>query len=253
MDESGSIHGSNKPSFPSRKYSESQESIGSQQVPSADQFQRVRQSKGNQELNDELKMKANELEKLFAEHKLPHSCDTEKFSTPPRKIVDHHVCGSSLRQSFSEISFSDDSRGKFYERCAGKKLRSFNFNSSTKKEQPVDCIQSEEDEDLSEFPEQIYHGDDRSFNEASLGGITSRSSQNKKLLLNRNSSSSTRTTVVPVPRKENTKPLSGVSKAANRLQVRTYARSKSSSEETHLAKGRKEPAASILAQKLCWS
>ncbi|KAB5574051.1 hypothetical protein DKX38_001245 [Salix brachista] len=391
-DESGSIHGSNKPSFPSRKYSESQESIGSQQVPSADQFQRVRQSKGNQELNDELKMKANELEKLFAEHKLripgeqsssarrgkpsevpseqaasfqnrkpvaveispvefqetktvlePIGCssDTEKFSTPPRKIVDHHVCGSSLRQSFSEISFSDDSRGKFYERymqkrdaklreewgtkrmekeaklkamqesleqsraemkakfsgsadrqnslsdtrrCA-EKLRSFNFNSSTKKEQfqsslckvlffpqPVDSIQSEEDEDLSEFPEQIYYGDDRSFNEASLGGITSRSSQNKKLLLNRNSSSSTpRTTVVPVPRssskisnpssgrrrvqsenplaqsvpnfsdfrKENTKPLSGVSKAANRLQVRTYARSKSSSEETHLAKEEK--------------
>ncbi|OIT33315.1 PREDICTED: uncharacterized protein LOC109206176 [Nicotiana attenuata] len=35
-----------------------------------DSFQRVRQSKGNQELNDELKMKANELERLFAEHKL---------------------------------------------------------------------------------------------------------------------------------------------------------------------------------------
>lgn len=35
-----------------------------------DSFQRVRQSKGNQELNDELKIKANELEKLFAEHKL---------------------------------------------------------------------------------------------------------------------------------------------------------------------------------------
>ncbi|XP_034896110.1 uncharacterized protein [Populus alba] len=377
-DESGSIHGSNKPSFPSKKYSESQESIGSQQVPSADQFQRVRQSKGNQELNDELKIKANELEKLFAEHKLripgdqsssarrgkpsevqseqaaslPYrkpvaveispvqfqektvleptgsSSDTGKYSTPPRKIVDYQDCGSSLRQSFSEISFSDDSRGKFYERymqkrdaklreewgtkrlekeaklkamqeslersraemkakfscsadrqnslsdthrCA-EKLRSFNFNSSTKREQPVDSIHSEEDEDLSEFPEQIYYGEDRSFNEVSLGGIASRSSQNKKLLLNRNSSSSTpRTTVVPVPRssskisnpssgrrrvqsenplaqsvpnfsdfrKENTKPLSGVSKAANRLQVRTYARSKSSSEEIPLAKEEK--------------
>ncbi|KAL9368729.1 hypothetical protein Peur_039928 [Populus x canadensis] len=377
-DESGSIHGSNKPSFPSKKYSESQESIGSQQVPSADQFQRVRQSKGNQELNDELKIKANELEKLFAEHKLRipgdqsssarrgkpsevqseqaaslqyrkpvaveispvqfqektvleptgSSSDTGRFSTPPRKIVDHQDCGSSLRQSFSEISFSDDSRGKFYERymqkrdaklreewgtkrlekeaklkamqeslersraemkakfscsadrqnslsdthrCA-EKLRLFNFNSSTKREQPVDSIHSEEDEDLSEFPEQIYYGEDRSFNEVSLGGIASRSSQNKKLLLNRNSSSSTpRTTVVPVPRssskisnpssgrrrvqsenplaqsvpnfsdfrKENTKPLSGVSKAANRLQVRTYARSKSSSEEIPLAKEEK--------------
>jgi len=170
-DESGSIHGSNKPSFPSKKYSESQESIGSQQVPSADQFQRVRQSKGNQELNDELKIKANELEKLFAEHKLRipgdqsssarrgkpsevqseqaaslqyrkpvaveispvqfqektvleptgSSSDTGRFSTPPRKIVDHQDCGSSLRQSFSEISFSDDSRGKFYERYMQKR------------------------------------------------------------------------------------------------------------------------------------
>lgn len=35
-----------------------------------EQNQRVRQSKGNQEMHDELKLKADELEKLFAEHKL---------------------------------------------------------------------------------------------------------------------------------------------------------------------------------------
>ncbi|KAF3635815.1 putative nucleolysin TIAR-like [Capsicum annuum] len=35
-----------------------------------EQYHRARQSKGNQQLNDELKIKANELEKLFAEHKL---------------------------------------------------------------------------------------------------------------------------------------------------------------------------------------
>lgn len=34
-----------------------------------EQVQKVKQAKGSQELNDELKMKANELEKLFAEHK----------------------------------------------------------------------------------------------------------------------------------------------------------------------------------------
>lgn len=47
-----------------------EEDHASVQKPSAEQLQRVRQLKGNQELNDELKMKANELEKLFAEHKL---------------------------------------------------------------------------------------------------------------------------------------------------------------------------------------
>ncbi|KAH0666417.1 hypothetical protein KY285_027623 [Solanum tuberosum] len=46
------------------------ERINSLIIPSAEQFRRVRQSKGNQELNDELKIKANELEKLFAEHQL---------------------------------------------------------------------------------------------------------------------------------------------------------------------------------------
>lgn len=46
------------------------EGVDSFVTPSAEQFQRGRQSKGNQELNDELKIKANELEKLFAEHKL---------------------------------------------------------------------------------------------------------------------------------------------------------------------------------------
>ncbi|XP_015078705.1 uncharacterized protein LOC107022623 isoform X1 [Solanum pennellii] len=48
----------------------SNDGIDSLILPSAEQFQRVRQSKGNQELNNELKIKANELEKLFAEHQL---------------------------------------------------------------------------------------------------------------------------------------------------------------------------------------
>uniref|UniRef100_A0A2K2B2W4 COP1-interacting protein 7 n=1 Tax=Populus trichocarpa TaxID=3694 RepID=A0A2K2B2W4_POPTR len=372
-DESGYIHGINKLSFPGNKFSKSQESVVTLQVPSAGQAQRVRKSKGNQELNDELKMKANELEKLFAEHKLRvpgdqsssvrrskpaevqaeqaessqyrkpvaveispvefqekktvlepagSSSDLGKFSTPPRKIVDHQDHGSSPRQSFSELSFSDNSRGKFYERYMQKrdaklreesgtervekeaklkamqesleqsraemkarfsssvdrqnslsstrrraeKLRSFNFHSSVKREQPVDSIQSEADEDLSEFPEQNYYGEDRSFSEVSYGDIASRRSQNKFFPNRYLSSPSPHTTSAPVPRsvskisnpssgrrrvqsenplaqsvpnfsdfrKENTKPFSGVSKAANRSQVRTYACSKSSSEEIPL-------------------
>ncbi|XP_061980057.1 COP1-interacting protein 7-like isoform X6 [Populus nigra] len=387
-DESGSIHGINKLSFPGNKFSKSQESVVTLQVPSAGQAQRVRQSKGNQELNDELKMKANELEKLFAEHKLRvpgdqsssvrrskpaevqaeqaeslqyrkpvaveislvefqekktvlepagSSSDLVKFITPPRKIVDHQDHGSSPRQSFSERSFSDNSRGKFYERYMQKrdaklreesgtkrvekeaklkamqesleqsraemkarfsssvdrqnslsstrrraeKLRSFNFHSSGKREQrpckilfkpqPVESIQSEADGDLSEFPEQNYYGEDRSFSEVSDGDIASRRSQNKLFLNRYLSSPSPHATLAPVPRsvskisnpssgrrrvqsenplvqsvpnfsdfrKENTKPFSGVSKAANRSQVRTYACSKSSSEEIPLVKEEK--------------
>ncbi|XP_011036503.1 PREDICTED: uncharacterized protein LOC105133993 isoform X3 [Populus euphratica] len=387
-DESGYIHGINKLSFPGNKFSKSQESVVTLQLPSAGQAQRVRQSKGNQELNDELKMKANELEKLFAEHKLRvpgdqsssvrrskpaevqakqaessqyrkpvaveispvefqekktvlepagSSSDLGKFSTPPSKIVDHQDHGSSPRQRFSELSFSDNSRGKFYERYMQKrdaklreewgtkrlekeaklkamqesldqsrgemkarfsssvdrqnslsstrrraeKLRSFNFHSSVKREQcpckvlfllqPVDSIQSEADKGLSEFPEQNYYGEDRSFSAVSYGDIASRRSQNKLFPNRYLSSPNPHTTLAPVPRsvskisnpssgrrrvqsenplaqsvpnfsdfrKENTKPFSGVSKAANRSQVRTYACSKSSSEEIPLVKEEK--------------
>ncbi|XP_057535641.1 uncharacterized protein LOC130813783 [Amaranthus tricolor] len=48
---------------------ENKEVVSSSSVP-VDQVQRIRQTKGNLGMNDDLKMKANELEKLFAEHKL---------------------------------------------------------------------------------------------------------------------------------------------------------------------------------------
>ncbi|PSR96215.1 Serine/arginine-rich splicing factor like [Actinidia chinensis var. chinensis] len=69
-DEGNSDYGNIRPVFSSKMVSEDQEDFGSLTAVSRAQVQRVRQSKGNQELNDELKMKANELEKLFAEHKL---------------------------------------------------------------------------------------------------------------------------------------------------------------------------------------
>ncbi|KAL5995752.1 hypothetical protein ACLOJK_025821 [Asimina triloba] len=53
-----------------RKGSENKPTFDRSMSALAEPVQKVRQSKGNQELNDELQMKADELEKLFAAHKL---------------------------------------------------------------------------------------------------------------------------------------------------------------------------------------
>lgn len=139
--------------------SEGQDGFGLMSTEHLEQFQRARQSKGNQELNDELKMKAHELEKLFAEHKLrvPENqsnsarrskpADTEigrkqAVETAPSdfpqqyavvetsdgssnmvklntssvaEMVDGQNYGDDIKQNISELGFSDDSRGKFYE------------------------------------------------------------------------------------------------------------------------------------------
>ncbi|XWS16126.1 hypothetical protein CRYUN_Cryun34aG0058800 [Craigia yunnanensis] len=372
-DEGGPFYANNN-SVLVKKVPESEESFSALMMP-VDQTQRMRQSRGNPELNDELKMKANELEKLFAEHKLrvpgdqfssarrskpadaqieqeassqykkPVAVDISpahmpdknlisepvgslsnmaKFYTPPTKMVDNQDYADSLRQNFSGISFSDDSRGKFYERYMQKrdaklreewgskraekeaklkamqdilerstaemkvkfsgsadgqdsvfsarrraeKVMSFNFHSQ-REQHPIRSIQSEEDEDLSEFPDQKYYGQDRSFNGTSLVDGSSRSTNTKKLLPNRNVSLSTpRTTAAAVPRsaakvsnpssgrrraqsenplaqsvpnfsdlrKENTKPSFGAGKTTSRSQVRNYARSKSTNEEIALGK-----------------
>ncbi|XP_017606437.1 uncharacterized protein LOC108453057 isoform X1 [Gossypium arboreum] len=367
-EEGGSVYANNK-SVPGKKVLENEESLTTP-MASVDQTPRIRQTRGNQELNDELKMKANELEKLFAEHKrrvpgdqlssarrskpadeqieqegssqynkpvavdvsplqLPDKNSTSEsvgslsnianFCTPPTKMVNNQDCADSLRQDFSSISFSGDSRGKFYEKYMQKrdaklreewsskraekeaKLKAMqdileqsrtemkakfsgavdrrasissarrqaekgrSFNLRLQREQhPISSIQSEEDEDLPE-----YYGQDRSYNEASLLDGSSRSSNTKKLLPNRNASLSTpRTTAVTVPRsaakvsnpssgrrraqsenplaqsvpnfsdltKENTKPSSGAGKVTSHFQARNYARSKSNNEEIALGK-----------------
>ena len=172
-DESSLANEDSKLDFKVKKVPANQESSATTAKLPVEQVQRVRQTKGNQELNDELKMKANELEKLFAEHKLrvpgdqsssakrnkpvdvmveggvssqyrklapedsspsrlpeksmvmessSGSNNVENFKTPPpTKLVDNQDSGDTLRQNFSELSFSDDSRGKFYERYMQKR------------------------------------------------------------------------------------------------------------------------------------
>ncbi|XP_042508024.1 uncharacterized protein LOC122084059 isoform X2 [Macadamia integrifolia] len=68
--ESTRVNGNSEIPFPGRKITESLEVFGSATVTPIEQVQKIRQSKGGQELNDELQLKANELEKLFAAHKL---------------------------------------------------------------------------------------------------------------------------------------------------------------------------------------
>lgn len=181
-DEGGSSYVNNRLPFPSRKALDSQEMLAMPSSNPLEQVQRVRQSKGNQELNDELKMKANELEKLFAEHKLRLPVDQSSsarrskpadsqlepvalqhkksavqevapvklpeknlvidlsgnsdkvsmdlsgnsdkvtgFHTPPSmKMLDNQDT-DTLRRNFSDLSFSDDSRGKFYEKYMQKR------------------------------------------------------------------------------------------------------------------------------------
>lgn len=70
QDESSFSGNSSRAQFFGEFIKEAREGFDSFTTPPPEQAQRIRQSKGNQELNDELKMKASELEKLFAEHKL---------------------------------------------------------------------------------------------------------------------------------------------------------------------------------------
>ncbi|XP_010937292.1 uncharacterized protein [Elaeis guineensis] len=77
--------------FPGKRPKESMETLDSPSTSLTEQVQVVRPSKGNQELNDELQMKANELEKLFAAHKLRVQSDqmASRRSKPADVQVDH--------------------------------------------------------------------------------------------------------------------------------------------------------------------
>ncbi|KAK4373822.1 hypothetical protein RND71_004499 [Anisodus tanguticus] len=158
------------------------------------QVQRVRQSKGNQELNDELKMKANELERLFSEHKLraleDQSNSTRKSkasnmqgrqvaaSSSRKPVVDNVVVQLSdnyilndsatnsddidrsaitpltkeavnqrdvLNMTSSEQSFSEGSRGKFYERFMQKRNAKLREEWNSKRDEKEAKLKALED------------------------------------------------------------------------------------------------------------
>ncbi|KAI5422311.1 hypothetical protein KIW84_045675 [Lathyrus oleraceus] len=131
---------------------ESQDNARVTAVP-LEQNPRVRQSKGNQEMHDELKLKADELEKLFAEHKLrvpgdqsgtarriePADARVEQAvnlqsrrpaagdstpQPPSRSSVPEPATSSgvkTLTKTVDSQNYGDESRGKFYEKYMKKR------------------------------------------------------------------------------------------------------------------------------------
>ncbi|XP_057770720.1 uncharacterized protein LOC130990495 isoform X2 [Salvia miltiorrhiza] len=88
--------GSRRTPFSGKTATEAQEEFDSFATP-PEQFQRGRQTKGNQDRNDELKMKANELEKLFAEHKLRVPADLSNSARKGKLDDAHHLPVSSFQ------------------------------------------------------------------------------------------------------------------------------------------------------------
>lgn len=90
--------GSSRAPFSGKVAMEAQEGFDSFATP-PEQFQRGRQTKGNQDRNDELKMKANELEKLFAEHKLRVPADLSNSARKGKLDDAQHLPVSSFQYS----------------------------------------------------------------------------------------------------------------------------------------------------------
>ncbi|KAK9131476.1 hypothetical protein Sjap_011963 [Stephania japonica] len=65
-----SFYKNDNPAFPQSSVAENLDALSSVLVSPVEQLQKGRPAKGNQDLNNELQIKADELEKLFAEHKL---------------------------------------------------------------------------------------------------------------------------------------------------------------------------------------
>ncbi|KAI3455658.1 hypothetical protein Pfo_012321 [Paulownia fortunei] len=196
--------GNSKTPFSSNVITEAQEGFDSFSTPPPEQVQRVRQSKGNQELNDELKMKANELEKLFAEHKLrvpgdqsnsarkgkledgqrepasslqysnpvadisPQLSDNYMSNETTRssknktkfdaaslmKTIDSQNYGDALNKKISELSVSEGSRGKFYDRYIQKrdaKLKEDWSSNRAQKEARLKSMQNSLERNRSEM------------------------------------------------------------------------------------------------------
>ncbi|KAK4395039.1 COP1-interacting protein 7 [Sesamum angolense] len=140
--------GTSRGPFSGKVTAEAMEGCDSFSTPPPEQGQRMTQPKGNQELNDELKMKANELEKLFAEHKLRVPGDQ---SNPRRgKSEDsQHELGRGLHYSkpvadvssqlsdnykSNEPAGSSKNKSKFISASAVKTIDSKNYGDALSKD-----------------------------------------------------------------------------------------------------------------------
>ncbi|XP_042052346.1 uncharacterized protein LOC121797725 [Salvia splendens] len=205
--------GSSRTLFSGKIAKEAQEGFDSFATP-PEQLQRGKQTKGNQDRNDELQMKADELEKLFAEHKLRVPADVSNSSRkgklddakhfpassfqyskpiqdiPPQfsdsynpneptgnlknktklnasssmKIVDSQNKGDALKKSFSELSVSEGSRGKLYQRYVQKrdeKLKEDWSSNRTQKEARLKSMQDSLERNKSEMKAKLSRSADR--------------------------------------------------------------------------------------------
>lgn len=182
-----SSSGNSRLQFSGQVTAEVQEGSDSFSTPT-NQAQRVRQAKGNQELDD-LKIKASELEKMFAEHKLrlpgdqsnsarkgrlietPHepsssshytkpivddnyqsaqpsriSKNSTKFDTAsPMKAVDSQYDSDAMNTQFSDLSVTDSSRGKLYDRYMQKRDAKLREDWSANREEKEARLKSMQD------------------------------------------------------------------------------------------------------------
>lgn len=112
---------SKTPPPPSGKFVQVGSGSGSMPLePNADQVYKSRPIKGNQEHNDELKLKVNELEKLYAEHKLRAPKLSEEVvptqnPEPKTESKTESKTDDQNQRTPLQRSFSDAPRGKFYD------------------------------------------------------------------------------------------------------------------------------------------
>ncbi|XXG40694.1 hypothetical protein AAC387_Pa01g1347 [Persea americana] len=150
QDQSAFLSGNGEASLMERKSTETPETIDLASINIVEPTQKVRQSKGNQELNDELQVKANELEKIFAAHKLRVPGDqkasawrskmadvqVEQHTTVVnRKLGEFNSTQLSSNKQLSSFGPPEDIRGKFYKRYMQKRDAKLREESDSKKAQ----------------------------------------------------------------------------------------------------------------------
>ncbi|GKA17556.1 hypothetical protein Tco_0697393 [Tanacetum coccineum] len=194
-----------------------------------------RQLKGNQELNDELKVKANELEKLFAEHKLRVPGDQLTLQIKERPLLWNLIRNEiSLQEEVAaEVEFSDDSRGKLHDSYMKKRdarLRKSWDSNGAEKEARMKAMNDSLERHSTEMKATFSSwSEDRQKSQNSVSSAQRRS-ENLTSFIAR--SALKREEPLDFEQLQDDGDLSGLaSKAAARSQLRNYTRSRSNNNE----------------------